>query len=237
MTKQRLLTSKLASINQSLSSQLDQNKLLTKELVNSEEAIRHEIAQELHDDIGQNITAIRTQAMIMQKLKPSDTLKQHIGLIQGTALNVYDTIHSLLHRLRPKALDDLGLKPAIEQLLVAMCIEKLGIQHQLTYNIRNHSLSKVHEITIYRMIQESLNNCLKYANAKNVEISLTESTSHYQLSIHDDGSGFDPQKVNYGQGIRGLRERAEALGGTFNITSISGTHIDINLPFTRSSSK
>ncbi|VEH68043.1 sensor protein UhpB [Rodentibacter pneumotropicus] len=103
-------------LNQSLSTELNRNRHLTRKLINTEEAIRQEISRELHDEIGQNITAIRMQASIMKRLEHSPKIAQVVGMIEQLSLNIYDTTKGLLNRIRPKMLDDVSLQQAIQNL-------------------------------------------------------------------------------------------------------------------------
>jgi two-component system sensor histidine kinase UhpB len=104
---------RLRELNQSLQTELVRNRRLTERLLETEESVRREVARELHDDIGQTITAIRTQAGIMQRISPESGVKQSGMLIEQLSLGIYDSVRRLLGRLRPRQLDDLSLEQAI----------------------------------------------------------------------------------------------------------------------------
>ncbi|OOF79024.1 two-component system sensor histidine kinase UhpB [Rodentibacter caecimuris] len=225
-------------LNQSLSMELSRNRDLTRKLINTEEAIRQEISRELHDEIGQNITAIRTQAAIMKRLAPSLKIEQVSGFIEQLSLNVYDTTKGLLNRIRPKILDDLTLKQAIENLFLELDLKTHGISTALFWeNQDNVPLEHIQEITLYRLCQEGLNNIVKYAEASNVMISVRIEKQIY-LTIQDNGNGFNPETVKAGFGLKGMKERVDVLCGSFQLISKErmassakhGTTINITLP-------
>lgn len=225
-------------LNQHLSVELNRNKLLTKQLINTEEAIRKDISRELHDEIGQNITAIRTQSSILKRLDSSPNSQKCAEMIEYLSLNIYDTTKGLLNRIRPKLLDDLDLQQALQNLFLELNMEQQGIKTYLTWqNKRNQALDHILEITLYRLCQEGLNNCLKYANASEVKISI-EINQDIKLTIMDNGIGFNTNEMFKGFGLRGMKERVAILDGKFKIISKikqpnnneHGTSIFITLP-------
>ncbi|WGE49806.1 signal transduction histidine-protein kinase/phosphatase UhpB [Actinobacillus equuli subsp. haemolyticus] len=226
-------------LNQHLSIELNRNKLLTKKLINTEEEIRKDISRELHDEIGQNITAIRMQSSILKKLESSSNSQKCADMIEHLSLNIYDTTKDILNRIRPKLLDDLDLYQAIQNLFIELDMDKQGIKTDLIFeNKSQDKLDHILEITIYRLCQESLNNALKYAKATEVKVKLLID-KEIKLSIQDNGIGFEPDKVINGLGLKGMRERVEILDGKFDVISksiknnegLQGTSIVITLPF------
>lgn len=232
-------------LNTKLRQQLDRNQNLSRQLVKAEESVRRDIARELHDEIGQNITAIRTQASIIQRVESQPVTSNCAKTIESLSLNVYDTTKSLLTRLRPKTLDDLGLVEALDQLLRDLEFETHGIQTQVLWTGNStaqlQKLSDATKVTLYRLCQEALNNALKYAEASHIVIEFSLA-SDVTLRIHDDGIGFKAQAQLNGFGLRGMRERVEALGGHFQIISHcqsttanhdlseNGTQLTVTLP-------
>ncbi|WP_423738288.1 signal transduction histidine-protein kinase/phosphatase UhpB [Caviibacterium pharyngocola] len=226
-------------LNYSLSVELNRNKHLTRQLINTEESIRQDISRELHDEIGQNITAIRTQASILKRIGHSETHEKLAGTIEQLSLNIYDKTKGLLNRIRPRLLDDLDLHQALQNLFIELGFENQGIATHLTWqNNQNAQLGHILEITIYRLCQESLNNIIKYSKATDVYIDIRiEDNVH--IRIRDNGIGFDVKNVtSNGFGIRGMQERAGILCGTFEIISnpieksphFHGTTIKVSLP-------
>ncbi|WP_426577527.1 signal transduction histidine-protein kinase/phosphatase UhpB [Xenorhabdus stockiae] len=228
-------------LNMQLKRELSRNHSLSRQLVKAEESVRREIARELHDEIGQNITAIRTQANIIQRVGATPVVINCAKTIETLSLNVYDTTKMLLSRLRPKVLDDFGLKEAIEQLLRDMEFEAHGISVEINWEIDSDAvieqLSDATKATLYRLCQEALNNALKYSQADCIKVhfSIKEMV---RLLIKDNGIGCKAEDHMKGFGLRGMRERVQALGGIFSIHSEkqqnestrSGTDLSIILP-------
>lgn len=221
----------LRELNQGLSVELARNKSLTYQLITNEENIRKAIARELHDEIGQNITAIRMQSTLFTRFESSPKSQAIAKNIDHLSLNIYDTIKNLLQRIRPKELDDLDLQQAIEQLFLEFNLEAQHIQVQFDWqNPKQLPLDHLLEITLYRLCQEGLNNIIKYARASKVKIALHIAPT-ISLSIEDNGVGFDPTAQRQGFGLRGMQERVHILGGTFQLHSVpTCTQIQITLP-------
>ncbi|MFM2481947.1 signal transduction histidine-protein kinase/phosphatase UhpB [Celerinatantimonas sp. YJH-8] len=231
-------------LNQDLRAELTRNHNLARQLIKTEESVRRSIARELHDEIGQNITAIRTQSNIIQRVQKSGPAYTCANMIESLSLNVYDTTKYLLAQLRPKTLDDLGLKEAILQLIRDMEFARLGIQVNVYWHCAPQTrpfsqLNDVTQVTLYRITQEALNNALKYAKAHQIIIHIHLDPHQIQISIQDDGKGFVPcSNQNEGFGLQGMRERVQALGGQLTLRSDPieqhpnhhGTQLCVQLP-------
>lgn len=226
-------------LNQHLSQELTRNQYLTQQLIHTEEEIRKEISRELHDEIGQNITAIRTQASILKRIGQTPEYEKLSQVIEQLSLNIYDSIKGLIHKMRPRILDDLNLQEALQNLFIEL--DLIGSNTKITlncYNPNHRILSHLLEITLYRLCQEALNNIKKYSGATEIFISLNID-EEIQLKIEDNGIGFDLSAITHTSlGIKGMRERVNMLGGTFEIQSIkkkklqqSSTIIFITLPW------
>lgn len=227
-----LAVQKQKDLNYKLRSELSRNQHLSRQLITAEESVRRDIARELHDEIGQNITAIRTQASIIKRIDAAEMSVRCADTIETLSLNVYDTTKRLLTKLRPKLLDDLDLKSSVEQLIREMEFSDHGIEIELNWQGDYLCLSDILKVTIFRLCQESLNNAYKYAQASeiNIELTLDEQVT---LTIRDNGIGFKVQDCMKGMGIRGMQERVQALGGKMLIntnSALSGTQISITLP-------
>ena len=227
-----LAVQKQKDLNAKLRSELSRNQNLSRQLVTAEESVRRDIARELHDEIGQNITAIRTQASIIKRIDAAEMSVRCAGTIESLSLNVYDTTKRLLTKLRPKMLDDLDLKDSVEQLIREMEFSDHGVDIQLDWQGDYSCLSDTLKVTIFRLCQESLNNAHKYARASEIKIELILDDLAY-LRITDNGVGFTAQDLLKGMGVRGMQERVQALGGKMTINasgSSSGTDISVTLP-------
>ena len=195
------------------------------------DAVRRDVARELHDDIGQTITAIRTQAGIVQRLAADNaSVKQSGQLIEQLSLGVYDAVRRLLGRLRPRQLDDLTLEQAIRSLMREMELEGRGIVSHLEWRIDESALSENQRVTLFRVCQEGLNNIVKHADASAVTLQGWQQDERLMLVIEDDGSGLPPGSGQQDFGLTGMRERVTALGGTLHISCLHGTRVSVSLP-------
>ncbi len=235
---------KQRDLNELLRSELNRNQNLSTQLVKTEESVRREVARELHDEIGQNITAIRMQASIIKRVNDVSTSELCASTIEKLSLNVYDTTKGLLSRLRPKILDDLGIKDALLQLISDLECEANGLVVEINLDkpyksdLNYTDLSDTTKVTIYRICQEALNNTVKHARASyaSVNIHLDDKVT---LFIRDNGIGLNTKDTFQGFGLKGMKERVQALGGTLQIHSErsepgnqyrEGTEICIVLP-------
>ncbi|GHK91100.1 hypothetical protein ECZU18_06810 [Escherichia coli] len=222
---------RLRELNQSLQKELARNQHLAERLLETEESVRRDVARELHDDIGQTITAIRTQAGIVQRLAADNaSVKQSGQLIEQLSLGVYDAVRRLLGRLRPRQLDDLSLEQAIRSLMREMELEGRGIVSHLEWRIDESALSENQRVTLFRVCQEGLNNIVKHADASAVTLQGWQQDERLMLVIEDDGSGLPPGSGQQGFGLTGMRERVTALGGTLHISCLHGTRVSVSLP-------
>ena len=223
---------RLRELNQSLQAELARNRRLAERLLETEESVRQEVARELHDDIGQTITAIRTQAGIVQRLAAENAgVKQGGAHIEQLSLGVYDSVRRLLGRLRPRQLDDLSLEQAIRSLMREMELESRGIVSHLDWRINEPALSEGQRVTLFRVCQEGLNNIVKHASASAVTIQGWQQDERLMLVIEDDGCGLPPGSGQQGFGLAGMRERVKALGGTLTISCTHGTRVSVSLPY------
>ncbi|SJZ62089.1 signal transduction histidine-protein kinase/phosphatase UhpB [Photobacterium toruni] len=205
-------------LNIKLSSELGRNQVLSRQLIKTEESVRRDVARELHDEIGQNITAIRMQASILKRVEIAPVTQQCASTIEQLSLNIYDTTKGLLSRLRPKTLDDLGLAKAVEQVVCDLELEEKGIDVAMAWGHHQPLLCDTTSVTLYRICQEALNNIAKYSHATEVIIEL-QIDQQIRLQIEDNGVGFKAEDAFKGFGLRGIRERVEILGGQCSIVS------------------
>ena len=184
---------RLRELNQSLQTELARNRRLAERLLETEESVRQEVARELHDDIGQTITAIRTQAGIVQRLAAENAgVKQGGAHIEQLSLGVYDSVRRLLGRLRPRQLDDLSLEQAVRSLMREMELESRGIVSHLDWRINEAGLSENQRVTLFRVCQEGLNNIVKHASASAVTLQGWQQEERLMLVLEDDGCGLPP---------------------------------------------
>ena len=221
---------------------LDENRTLVgKSLVVQEDERRH-LSRELHDELGQCITAIQADAEIISEYagRCDPGLKKSAEAIKDVSARIYDFVHSTMLRLRPSILDDLGLAETLREEVDAWQTRHRNTSCMLSINADLDGLDEQTEITIYRIVQECLTNIAKHANACNVAIDfdlvddvMTDKSdavpvSMLRITIKDDGIGMDPEPArSRGLGLIGIRERAGALGGVLNIHTAKGQGVAI----------
>ncbi len=222
---------------------VDENRALTQKSLAIQEEERRHLAQELHDELGQSITAIKAVAVsINQQKSNTDSIKSSTDAIIEVSNRMYDVARNMMRRLRPNVLDELGLVPALQDI-----IDDWNTHHEDVFCNFNFSgdladLGENINITLFRIVQESLTNVVKHADASKVLIELsrhketredeqTEKT-YVKLEIIDDGIGFDKDHKVNGLGLLGMRERVESLNGNFQIQSQlnPGVKIELSIP-------
>jgi two-component system sensor histidine kinase TtrS len=217
---------------------LEEKRFLAQKCMAVQEEERRYLARELHDELGQCITAIQADAEIIQDLSGAcdSRLKASASAIQGVSSRIYEVVHSLMLRYRPGVLDDLGLVETIRDEVNAWQTRQTDTVYTLNFNGDLDALGEDLNICVYRIIQECLTNITKYARASSVhiDISITQvgSTQRLRVEVQDNGVGFNPRVTGGGFGLVGMRERVEALQGEFTLTTMpgTGTRITVTLP-------
>ncbi|WP_207061561.1 CHASE domain-containing protein [Motiliproteus sp. SC1-56] len=231
-------TWELVKTNSELRKQVKENRSLTQKVLIIQEEERRNIARELHDEMGQSLTAIRTDAHLLKQLTqedPESVLHQAAHSIDSIAQRIYSVTYGLMRALRPSALDDLGLADALKECIANTHLDTAGVQLHLEMEGALNELNEALNISCYRLVQEALNNCVKHAEAKNIWLSVRRESSpegRLVVSIEDDGKGFDERNYRSGFGLIGMRERVLAQGGSFNLRTQpeGGTRIEASLP-------
>jgi len=202
---------------------------LSAKLVRAQEDERRALSRELHDEVGQSFSAVLMEAENLLDLEPTAEVRIHLEALRNLAENGMNEIRNMALLLRPSMLDDFGLVPALNW-QARETAKRTGMRVQVDSEVEDE-LPEEHKTTIYRVVQEALNNCARHAQATTVQVSVRGQDSQILLDVQDDGSGFDPQRVR-GLGLLGMEERVRHLGGTFEIDSRPGrgTLLHIALP-------
>jgi len=211
---------------------------LSRRLVEAEEAERRRIARELHDRVGQNLSALNINLDIVLGMLGEQAqkevrvrLRDSLALVDGTL----QTIENVMADLRPPLLDEYGLGAALgwhaEEFVRRT---HLRVDFEDRAKERTRALRQEDAVTLFRIAQEALNNVAKHAQAAKVWIGLSISDHKFILELRDDGRGFDPAAPTSRLGMRGMRERAEAAGAAFEVESAPGkgtmVRIGLRLP-------
>ena len=193
------------------------------------------IARELHDELGQSMTALKMDLIWMTERMPAgqDALAAKLAAMQGMLDGTVAATRRISADLRPLMLDDLGLLPAVEW-LVQTFTERAGVECELNLTSPDLELQEPYATAVFRILQESLTNIARHAQASRVEITVSRRGDMVNLSIQDNGRGFatdGPRKPN-SYGLTGLRERAYLLDGQTEIVSApgQGTRVFVNIP-------
>jgi signal transduction histidine kinase len=212
---------------------------LSARLVEVQEIERRALARELHDEVGQALSAVLVELRNLSKGLPvqsEEQLSRHLETIRGLVENTVRTIRNMSLLLRPSMLDDLGLIPALRwqarEVSRQTCMDVT-----VSTDLASDNLPDEYKTCIYRVVQEALHNCSSHSNATAVRIKVEQEPRRLTLSIRDNGKGFDV-KQSKGLGLLGIEERAAHLGGKCEVHSEpgSGTMLAIELPFTEEQS-
>jgi len=190
---------------------------------------RRLIAHELHDEFGQSVTAIRSlaQAIATQAGGHDPATGDIARLISEEAARLYDAMHGLIPRLAPLSLDTLGLAATLESLVRDWQRRHPSIALSLRQELPMELGPSV-TLAIYRVVQEGLINALRHAQASRVDVAVHCDAGHIAATVTDDGIGLAPDWARPGHfGLRGMAERVQQLGGTFNLGSKDGRGVSI----------
>lgn len=216
--------------------QLEENRQLTQIIQSHIEDERRSLARELHDELGQYVTAIKTFAVaIVNKTKEkSPDIASNAQTIVAAANQIYDGMHDIIRKLRPGALDNLGLAETLRDAVHHNQTQHPELQFNLTLEGDLDSLGETLNINIYRIVQEAINNALKHAQASIIDIRLIAQDNALQLTIKDNGVGMNIEAVDQTQhfGLLGMRERVQGFHGSFQVVSEPnlGSALNINIP-------
>jgi len=214
-------------------------KELSARLLSAQEEERRAISRELHDEVGQSLSALLMEAGNAAASVPSDSgqgnaaeIRRHVDSIKKLAEASVNVIRNMTLLLRPSMLDDFGLVPALEWQAREVS-KRTGLRVQVSAEETADELSDDYKTCIYRVVQEALHNCARHAQARSVKVVVKQEPHKLLLSVEDDGRGFDARRVR-GLGLVGMAERVNHLGGAFEIKSLpgAGTKVAVQLPIT-----
>jgi signal transduction histidine kinase len=212
---------------------------LSQQLVRTQEEERKKLSRELHDHVGQMLTALRLELGTVERARSvaGALFVQSITESKRLSETMLRTVRDLAMGLRPSMLDDFGLKPALEWLARDFA-RRCDIRVDLSVEGEFERLPDAHRTCIYRVAQEALTNCVRHARARRVTVTVIDHLNSLSLSVEDDGSGFTPTAPRTGLGLLGLDERVRELGGLLTIVSSQGhgTVLHVTMPVPVSSS-
>jgi two-component system sensor histidine kinase UhpB len=222
-------TAEVAAVITTFNSTLDrlegERRASVHRVLAAQEAERRRIAQELHDQIGQNLTAVVLELKHVRARIDSGEADA-LADAQELARETLDEVRRISYELRPAALDDLGLPSALHSLCSGI-ERRAGIAVELDVAEKLPRLDGQVELAVYRVAQEALTNAARHARCATVRVSLTPSGGGVRLRVADDGVGMDGSFP--GGGLRGMRERAVAIGATFETRSAAGRGVEVSM--------
>lgn len=249
----KLRTAELTAVNKNLLTEIAERKQTEETLKESERQIRHlsfqllraqeierrRISMELHDELGQalNVMKLRIGALERDSRKDPRALREDYEQLLAYLDDIIDEVRRLSLALSPRVLEDLGLTSAIRWLIGNF--ERIpGLNVNAAIEEIDHLFHQNDRMTIYRVIQEALTNISRYAEARNVSVSIRRCDGKAVFSIEDDGNGFEPERVvkqdasDKGFGLATMNERVRMMGGSFDLTSRAGegTKISFYIP-------
>ena len=209
-------------------------RLLSQQLVAAQEEERKKLTRELHDQVGQMLTALRMEIGRSDRTRGASELQHAQAVAEARRLleTIMRSVRDLVMGLRPSMLDDFGLQPALEW-LVRDFRRRFAIRAGLAVSGELDALPDQYRTAIYRIVQEALTNCARHAHATRVAIEVRYAQNTLELTVSDDGAGIDPSRLR-GVGLLGIEERVRELHGHFEVGSPSsgGTRLHVTMPVT-----
>ena len=216
---------------------------LVVSLLEAQEEERKRLSRELHDGLGQILTHLKLQTQQclaeVQASGKADLLGDSWTAMQGLPKLVSEAmqeVREVCRALRPTMLDDLGLLAAVTSHCRKIMQSCSGMRIEAVFNITEAEIPDAAKTALYRIVQEAITNCIKYADADLIHVSLTKAQNSLLLNIRDNGKGFDVKMLSTkGLGLISMRERAQSLLGAFDIESapLRGTEVRVTIPLSR----
>jgi len=219
---------------------LQQKQMMGVRIIQAQEEERQRVAREIHDGPAQSMSNIVLKAEICERLVDAEPMKAKNELrnLKSVVRDTLQDIRKIIYNLRPMSLDDLGLVPTLQRYIITYQEES---ETEVVFKTRGtcEDIRPVISLTVFRLVQEAINNIKKHAQAKNVSINLEFLEKELKLYVFDDGKGFDTndlkvrkEDISSGFGLYSMRERIELLNGKFEINSTigKGTRLSITVP-------
>ena len=212
-----------------------QLKALSARLEEAQETERRALSRELHDEVGQSLSAVLVELRNLSAglaMRSAEQSRRHVETVKGLVENTIRVVRNMALLLRPSMLDDLGLIPALKW-QARECGKRtpMDVTVDVGFETEVEDLPDEYKTCLYRVVQEALHNCTRHSQARTVRIRVGQARDRLTLVIHDDGRGFDA-RLGKGLGLLGIQERVARLGGATQIQSQpgEGTTLSVELP-------
>jgi two-component system sensor histidine kinase UhpB len=227
------ISQKFNTMASTMQNSIRDNHRLTQRIIRLQEAERKSLAQELHDEIGQHLTAIHVDASVIKQSTDRATSIKSARAIDEVACHMMVILKSMLKRLRPGGLDELSFIDALQELVNSW--QRRHTQTDLSYQLRGEFRlnDEAIQLTLYRVLQECLTNISRHAGATEVAVGLNECESAYKLEVRDNGKGFDVMQQRSSFGICGMQQRVDSVNGHMEIDSRPGDGVTIRVSIPR----
>jgi signal transduction histidine kinase len=212
-----------------------QLKDLSARLVQAQETERRALSRELHDEVGQSLSAVLVELRNLSEelaIRSEEQSRSHVETIKSLVENSVRVVRNMALLLRPSMLDDLGLVPALRWQAREVS-KRTSMDVSVATELASDDLPDEYKTCVYRVVQEALHNCSRHSQARTVRIRVEQQPGRLSLSIQDDGQGFDARQTK-GLGLLGIEERVARLGGKCEVHSEpgEGTILAVELPLT-----
>jgi len=225
-----------SSTSTSSSASAPKNSLTSVEmLVNAQETERQRLSRQIHDGPAQALSNFILQTEIAMRLMDVDATqaREELNNLKSSAMGTFQKVRNFIFELRPMMLDDLGLVPTVRRYCDAFK-EQAGLDINVTVTGNERRLEPYLEVMLFRAIQEVLGNAARHSQATSVKVMLDLGEDRVRVSVDDNGRGFDPESLQQSNslGLKLIRERAEMLGGNFEVDSNpgKGTRVSFAVP-------
>ncbi|MCU7812384.1 MAG: sensor histidine kinase [Candidatus Thiodiazotropha sp. (ex Notomyrtea botanica)] len=239
------MSDRLSLLSQIPSSQVSELPVAPKmpdSAMSSEEEEKKRISRELHDGLGQILTSINLHIQnclsgceSQDQVELPQGIKDSLAVISDMTKQAMGEVRSICGALRPAILDDLGVLAAISWQCRQISLGCSRLDVETHFDLEESMIPETYKTVIYRIVQEGLNNAVKYSQTKSVIISLFQEDESIQLVIRDFGIGFDLDQVRseqgMGMGLMSMRERAESIGGSCEVNAATGRGVEIRVGF------
>lgn len=222
------ITERKKAERKSIAEEIAHQREIAQATIDGQEKERLEMGRELHDNVGQQLTSIKL-FLDLAKTMAGDDIRNLIDIALKNVSNVIDEVRFMSRSLVPPTLKDLGLVDSVNDLVDSLRTTQ-PLNFELTYvDVDEEHLPENKKLALFRILQEQLNNVLKYAGANKVSIALRYSNGQIELKIKDDGVGFDLSKIRRGMGLTNIINRSELFGGRVEIVTAPGKGCSVNV--------